>query len=730
MPADRASIHDERRLLGCSLVVGRFLDGRRRGLGVIGLRGHGDHTLDDALGTSLSASFLEYDLGVVSECSGNLVDRNQSSVEQLRSVSGEERVVRRRRKQENAVSGIRLKEPGDENLADEILLERIRSGRTRRVGGFLSSNPVGAARFERCSGRRSLRFLGRFRRSPARLRVATGFGLSARRWRGRNQNEHARDNGPEAAGHESERLHFAKTIDRHQTAQAVPPERIDKMDTSVRFIVPHLIAHPGDNGMVIACPNCKRKYQIDTTRIPVGGTSFTCWSCRATVRVDPLGNTDASSQSSVPPSRPAIPGRDLATADVDPDSDVPPSAMRFFESLAAEATLTRQMSAEENGGAEPEPPRRVTGSIPMDALERLQGDDVLDLPPLEPILDAAAPVGDVIDLELPPLPGQLPDITAPEPPPRQFGSMQTVSFGTPTTDDLAAAAAVVDLPPPRPVPPPISLPPSISVTQPMSAMNVPAFIAEEPANVVQERHDDQALLPTAPFERPSSFEPPPSVSDVDQPETIAGAESPSRVTAAEMAVNQQRAWVAPDVQAPEPRSRFGLLAVAAVLVVAVCLGLAWQFVLKDLIVGRPATTASSGSTPAPAPPTSAPSSEPAAPSPESAMPGPVVDKPADTPAATNAATADVPAKPTSDSGGFTIQIRSSPNETEARQFVDSLKSAGFDAYVMRADLGAKGVWYRVRVGRFQTREEAQREVGKLRSTARAAEAIIQPFAEG
>lgn len=481
--------------------------------------------------------------------------------------------------------------------------------------------------------------------------------------------------------------------------------------------------------MVIACPNCKRKYQIDTTRIPVGGTSFTCWSCRATVRVDPLGNTDASSQSSVPPPRPAIPGRDLSGGAANPDSDVPPSAMRFFESLAAEATLTRQMSAEENGGAEPEPPRRVTGSIPIDALERLQGDDVLDLPPIEPILDATAPVGDVIDLELPPLPGQLPDITAPAQP-SQFGSMQTVSFGTPTADDLAAAAAVVDLPLPRPVPPPISLPPSISVTQPMSAMSVSAFSAEESANVVEERHDDQELLPTAPFERPSSFEPPPSVSNIDQPGTFASAEAPTRMTAAEMAVNQQRAWVAPDVQAPEPRSRFGLLAVAAVLVVAVCLGLAWQFVLKDLIVGRPATTASSGSTPAPAPPTSAPSSEPVAPSPESATPGPVVDKPAETPVATNPATADVPAKPASESGGFTIQVRSSPNEAEARQFVDSLKSAGFDAYVMRADLGAKGVWYRVRVGRFQTREEAQREVGKLRSTARAAEAIIQPFSEG
>lgn len=87
----------------------------------------------------------------------------------------------------------------------------------------------------------------------------------------------------------------------------------------------------------------------------------------------------------------------------------------------------------------------------------------------------------------------------------------------------------------------------------------------------------------------------------------------------------------------------------------------------------------------------------------------------------------VSSKPAADTGGFTIQVRSSPNEADAKQFADSLKSAGFDAYVMRADLGGKGVWFRVRVGRFQSREEAQREMGKLRS--HAGTAIIQPFTE-
>lgn len=483
--------------------------------------------------------------------------------------------------------------------------------------------------------------------------------------------------------------------------------------------------------MVIACPNCKRKYQIDTTRIPVGGTSFTCWSCRATVRVDPLGNTDASAQASMPPSRPPIPGRDQALAAEDPDANVPPSAMRFFESLAAEATMTRQMASEDTAAplTEPEPPRRVTGSIPLDALERLQGDDVLDLPPLEPILDAPLPVGDVIDLGLP-TPGSAIDFSpVPELPSIEAApeSRHTVAMGSLSTEDIAAAAMTVDLPVPRPVPPPISLPPSISVTQPMSAYNVPAFGVDQPEPVTIDVNDDQAVLPTAPFERQSSFEPIQGAVEPGPPEEFGDESGPSRMTAAEMAINPQRAWVAPDVQAPEPRSRHGLLALAAVLVVAVCLGLAWQFVLKDFIVGRPSATSPSAS--ATTPPTPVPSSEPGTTTPTPAPPPVEAPKTADPTVSTPVAAPEVPSKPTGDSGGFTIQIRSSPNESDARQFADSLKAAGFDAYVMRADLGAKGIWYRVRVGRFQSREEAQREIGKLRSSAKANEAIIQPFTE-
>jgi cell division septation protein DedD len=53
---------------------------------------------------------------------------------------------------------------------------------------------------------------------------------------------------------------------------------------------------------------------------------------------------------------------------------------------------------------------------------------------------------------------------------------------------------------------------------------------------------------------------------------------------------------------------------------------------------------------------------------------------------------------------FTIQVAASPNERHARAMVDELKRAGHDAYLVE---GVRGL-YRVRVGRYSTRSEANR----------------------
>ena len=67
-----------------------------------------------------------------------------------------------------------------------------------------------------------------------------------------------------------------------------------------------------------------------------------------------------------------------------------------------------------------------------------------------------------------------------------------------------------------------------------------------------------------------------------------------------------------------------------------------------------------------------------------------------------------------------LQAMASPNEAEANGFAERLKNAAIPAYVVRADLGSHGVWYRVRIGRFATPDEAQRYAAEARTRARIA----------
>lgn len=54
---------------------------------------------------------------------------------------------------------------------------------------------------------------------------------------------------------------------------------------------------------------------------------------------------------------------------------------------------------------------------------------------------------------------------------------------------------------------------------------------------------------------------------------------------------------------------------------------------------------------------------------------------------------------------WSVQIAATQDHDSARQLENKLKSQGFDAYIVEADL-ASGRWYRLRVGRFNARPEA------------------------
>lgn len=55
---------------------------------------------------------------------------------------------------------------------------------------------------------------------------------------------------------------------------------------------------------------------------------------------------------------------------------------------------------------------------------------------------------------------------------------------------------------------------------------------------------------------------------------------------------------------------------------------------------------------------------------------------------------------------FSVQVASSPKREDSERLVRKFGEHGYQAYVMLADLGDKGIWYRVRVGDLPNRAEA------------------------
>ena len=56
---------------------------------------------------------------------------------------------------------------------------------------------------------------------------------------------------------------------------------------------------------------------------------------------------------------------------------------------------------------------------------------------------------------------------------------------------------------------------------------------------------------------------------------------------------------------------------------------------------------------------------------------------------------------------FTLQVAAFNNVEEAKQMVNLLQNKGYAAYQITGSAAAKGTWYRVRVGHFQSLQEAR-----------------------
>lgn len=72
---------------------------------------------------------------------------------------------------------------------------------------------------------------------------------------------------------------------------------------------------------------------------------------------------------------------------------------------------------------------------------------------------------------------------------------------------------------------------------------------------------------------------------------------------------------------------------------------------------------------------------------------------------------------------FSVQVGSYPNLAEAGQNVALWKKRGYPSFMMIADIPDKGRWYRVRLGSFETKEEAQNFSAQLKNSE-AVDAIV------
>jgi len=72
---------------------------------------------------------------------------------------------------------------------------------------------------------------------------------------------------------------------------------------------------------------------------------------------------------------------------------------------------------------------------------------------------------------------------------------------------------------------------------------------------------------------------------------------------------------------------------------------------------------------------------------------------------------------------YSIQVGSYPNPDEAHEVVNNWKEKGYEAYLLSADIPDKGRWYRVRLGAFDTKEEAQKYLTQFQ-TKEGVEAFV------
>jgi cell division septation protein DedD len=76
-------------------------------------------------------------------------------------------------------------------------------------------------------------------------------------------------------------------------------------------------------------------------------------------------------------------------------------------------------------------------------------------------------------------------------------------------------------------------------------------------------------------------------------------------------------------------------------------------------------------------------------------------------------------------GEFTVQVGAYQDREEAEGLARKLRAAGFRPFLVEVDIPAKGIWFRVRVGRFTDREAADRYRKDLERELQTAAVIMK-----
>ncbi|MBI3786522.1 MAG: SPOR domain-containing protein [Deltaproteobacteria bacterium] len=76
--------------------------------------------------------------------------------------------------------------------------------------------------------------------------------------------------------------------------------------------------------------------------------------------------------------------------------------------------------------------------------------------------------------------------------------------------------------------------------------------------------------------------------------------------------------------------------------------------------------------------------------------------------------------------GWTVQVNATTDPEQAKSLAARLRGKGYDAYTLQAPARGQVTWYRVRVGRFKTRDKAVEMEQRLKADEKLNEAFVTP----